>query len=157
MILLFTLVILLGVAPVHAGETPTLAERAAAIEHAANEPDGARVVIGHLSRTLRLSAETLRAERTTTGLDWGDLLIAHHMARQGSLRLEDLVTAHRSGKAWEDIARDHAVDVARLTDDVRQSQEAIEQHAEDKGPRGTETGPDKRRGGARPSKGSRTR
>ena len=137
---LITLVTVLAVATAHADGTATLAERAASIEQASNEPDGARVVIGHLSRTLGLSAATLRAQRAATRLDWGDLLVAHYMARRGSLRLEDLATEHRSGKTWEDLARDHAIDVAGLTDDVRHSEEAIEQRSEDKAPRGTVPG-----------------
>src|SRR5205814_1251801 len=57
--------------PAVAEPSVTLAERAAAIEAAAEEPDGERVVLGHLSRKLGMSAEALRAQRAQTGLGWG--------------------------------------------------------------------------------------
>src|SRR5204862_469539 len=66
--------------PAVAEPSPPLAERAAAIEAAAEEPDGERVVLGHLSRTLGMSAEALRAQRAQTGLGWGDLLIANRLS-----------------------------------------------------------------------------
>jgi hypothetical protein len=46
-------------------EAATLAELAAAIDRVATEPDGDRVVVGHISQTLATSAETLRADRAT--------------------------------------------------------------------------------------------
>src|SRR5690349_717536 len=61
---------------------PTLAQCAAAIDTAAAEPDGERVVLGHLSRKLRVSAETLRSQRMQTGLGWGELLIANRLSAE---------------------------------------------------------------------------
>jgi len=40
---------------------------------AAPVPDGERVVLGHLSRKLGMSADALRAQRAQTGLGCGDL------------------------------------------------------------------------------------
>lgn len=113
---------------------PTLSVRAAAIEQASLDPDGARVVIGHISRKLAIPVETLRTQRTQTGLGWGDLLIAHRVARASKLTLEEIAGEARAGKTWEEIARAHNVDLATLSAEVKQSEDAIEQHSEDKAP-----------------------
>ena len=70
-------------APVDASpgtEAGTLEAGAAAIEQAAAQPDGERVVVGHISRKLAVPVDTLRAQRRQTELAWGDLLIANHLA-----------------------------------------------------------------------------
>ena len=116
---------------------PTLADRAAAIEQTAEEPDGERVVLGHLSRKLNMSAETLRAQRAQTGLGWGDLFIANRLALETQAPFETLVAEMRGGQDWESVARAHGADLTRLESDVRASEEAMEQRTEDKSPHGT--------------------
>jgi hypothetical protein len=117
----------------HVARAASLAERAAAIEGAAEEPDGERVVLGHLSRKLGMSAERLRAQRAQTGLGWGDLLIANRLSGETHAPFEALVAELRGGQDWESVARAHGADLERLASDVRTSEEAVEQHAEDKG------------------------
>src|SRR5205807_3238605 len=75
-----------------------LAERAAAIEAAAEEPDGKRVVLGHLSRKLGMSAEALRAQRAQSGLGWGDLLIANRLSLETHAPFDALVAEMRGGR-----------------------------------------------------------
>ena len=135
-----------------------LAERAAAIEAAAEEPDGERVVLGHLSRKLGMSAEALRAQRAQSGLGWGDLLIANRLSLETHAPFEALVAEMRGGRDWESVARAHGADLERLASDVRTSEETVEQHAEDKGPHAT-TAPGSgkghgRGGGGRAQRGS---
>jgi hypothetical protein len=116
---------------------PTLADRAAAIERTAGEPDGERVVLGHLSRRLNMSAETLRAQRAQTGLGWGDLLIANRLALETHASFETLIGEMRGGLDWEGVARAHGVDLERLQTDMRASEEAVEQRSENKSPHAT--------------------
>jgi hypothetical protein len=127
---------------------PTLAERAAAIERTAGEPDGERVVLGHLSRKLNMSAETLRAQRAQMGLGWGDLFIANRLALETQTPFETLVAEMRGGQDWESVARAHGADLQRLQTDVRASEEAVEQRSEDKSPHAT-TVPDSGKGHGR--------
>ena len=121
-------------APPAAPPPPTLADRAAAIESVAGAPDGERVVLGHLSRKLGMPADALRAQRTRTGLGWGDLLIANRLAVETQAPLDDLIAEFRGGRVWESIAREHGADLERLVSDMRSSEEAVEQHSEDKSP-----------------------
>ncbi len=121
-------------AAVAGADEPTLGERAAAIERASQEPDGVRTVVGHLSRALGVSVDTLRTQRAETGLNWGELLIATRLARATELPLAQIVSELKTGKTWEDIAEAHGVDGARLARQVEQSQAVVETHGEDKAP-----------------------
>ncbi len=133
--ILIALTVVLGIGPACSADPPTLEERAAAIERASKGSDGDRVVVGHLSRELRLPVETLRTQRTQTGLGWGDLLIANRLSGRKGLTFDQIVVEFRGGKGWGEIARDQKVDPGRLLGDVQRSQEVIEQRAEDKPPR----------------------
>jgi hypothetical protein len=88
----------------------TLEEHAAAIERASKAPDGQRVVLGHVSRTLGMSSEALRRERAQTGLGWGEILVAHLLSRATRLTFDDVVAEFRNGKRWEEVASDRDVD-----------------------------------------------
>src|SRR5438034_3850135 len=114
--ILVAFAMLLVISAVH-GEAATLAELAAAIDRAATEPDGDRVVVGHISRTLAVSAETLRADRARTGLGWGDFLIAYRLSHEADLPFEEIVADVRGGKAWPAIVGDH-MDLATLVAEV---------------------------------------
>ncbi len=70
------LVILFGVVPVCAADAPTLEDRAVAIERASTRPDGARVVLGHLSRELvHLRPEVLRVFRVAAHLERDEVIL----------------------------------------------------------------------------------
>ena len=127
---LFALAVLLGTGSAWGADA--LSEGAAAIGQASTTPDGARVVVGHISRKLAISVETLRNERVQTGLGWGDLLVAHRIASLTGLSFDKIVAESKGGKTWEEIARAHDVDSTKLAADVQHSLDAIEKRAEDK-------------------------
>lgn len=128
-------VCVLGASAVWAVDPPTLEERADAIERVSKGPDGDRVVVGHLSRSLRIPVETLRGERARTGLGWGELLIVHRLATMTKRSVDDVVADYRAGKGWTEIARSGDADLARLIADVKRTQEVVEQRGEDQAPR----------------------
>jgi len=98
-------------------DAPSLEERAAAFDRVSKEPDGDRIVVGHVSRALGVSVEKLRAQHTQSGLGWGDLLIAHRIAKAASSPVDEILAESRSGKPWDAIARDRNVDVQKLSAD----------------------------------------
>jgi hypothetical protein len=112
----------------------TLEERAAVIERVSTEPDGARVVIGHLSRTLHMPTDELRTQRMQTGLGWGDLLVANLISKMAGLTFDQVAGEFGSGKSWEAIARDHQVNLEKLAGDVDRSEEIVERREEDRPP-----------------------
>ena len=137
---LIALVVVLGVGLTWGADPPTLEELAAAIERARTGPDGERVVVGHISRKLAVSAEALRAQRTRTGLSWGEFLIANLLSQATKLTVEQVVVEFKGGKGWADIAHHHNVNLDQLRNEVRQAQQAMEQRSEDRAPpRSSET------------------
>jgi len=130
-------------------DASTLEERAVAIDHVVTEPDGARVVVGHVSRKLHISSDTLQDQRAQTGLGWGELLVAHLIAKMAALDFDQVVGEFHTGADWEGIARLHRVNLEKLDAEVAQSQEIVEQREEDRAPTTTSnsTGSPSRPGG----------
>jgi hypothetical protein len=128
------LVLALWVAPAWGADPATLAERATAIERASTAPDGFRVVVGHLSRELGLPVDLLRAQRLRSGLDWGGIFIANRLAKEIGMTFDEVLAAYRGGKTWEDIVREHSLDLEKLTSAVQRTQGVVERRAEDKAP-----------------------
>ena len=133
MIALGLIAFLVGAGSVRGAE-PSLGESAHVIHRASGERDGDRVVVGYISRTLRMSVATLREQRKTTGLGWGELLIANYIAQTSRAPFPEVVGDFQGGKSWEDIARDRKVDVKALTANVKQAIAAISQRSDDKPP-----------------------
>jgi hypothetical protein len=129
-----SIVLAIGLTAALAGAAgpPTLEERATAIDAVSAEPDGERVVAGHVSRKLAIAVDVLRTERAQTGLGWGGLLIAHLLSREAGLAVGDVAARFRDGKGWSEIARDQGVALDKLSGDVQRSQEAIEGRSEDR-------------------------
>ncbi len=120
-------------------DSATLEELAAGIEKVRSGRDGERVVVGHISRKLEMSVDVLRAQQARTTLGWGDLLIANLLSKSTKVTVDALATELKSGAKWEDIARRHNARLDELIADVRQSQQAMEQRAEDRAPPRTES------------------
>jgi hypothetical protein len=131
---LVVITVFLAVALAWGADPPTLEELAAAIDKVRSGPDGERVVAGHISRRLAMSVDELRTQRARTGLDWGDLLIANLLCKNKGPAVDHVAAEFKGGAGWADIARHHNVDPDQLRNEVRQSQLAIEQRSEDRGP-----------------------
>ena len=106
-----------------------------------------RVVLGHISRELHVSAEDLRTQGTQTGLGLGEILVANRLAADTQLSVEQIVREFRGGRSWTQIATDHVVDLAALTRYVADAKDAVEQRSDDKGPAAREDATPQRRGG----------
>jgi hypothetical protein len=134
------LAMLFGIGVIWAADPPTLEQLAAAIDRVRAGPDGERVVVGHISRKLSLSVETLRAQQARTQLDWGELFIANLICKATpKLTIDHVAAELKGGAGWTDIARHHNVTLDHLTAEVLQSQQAIEQRSEDRAPARTES------------------
>ena len=129
---LIMLALTLGGRPVWAEGPPALEESAAAIERVSTERDGTRVVVGHLSRRLRISSDTLQEQRQRTGLNWGQLFIAYRLGKEKGLTFDQVVAEFKGGKSWETIATEHKVDLNGLRLEVWHTQAVVERREEDK-------------------------
>jgi hypothetical protein len=64
---------------------------------------------------------TLQAERTSTGLGWGELENAHLLANASGQSFDDLVAKHQAGEGWGKIAHDNGLNLGRIVSDAHRS------------------------------------
>jgi hypothetical protein len=86
-------------------------------------------VVQRISDETGFSVDTLQAERTSTGLGWGELenahLLANALAANGSnLTFDDIVAMHQAGEGWGKIAHDNGLNLGRLVSDAHRSSQA---------------------------------
>ena len=143
--------VLCAIGPTWGADPPTLEELAAGIEKVRSGPDGERIVVGHISRKLDMSVDSLRTQRAQTTLPWGDLLIANLLSKNAKVSVDSVAAELKSGKTWEDIARRHNARLDELIHEVRQSQESMEQRAEDRAPPRTQSPASQGSGGTAPT------
>jgi hypothetical protein len=91
---------------------------AAAVDQTTAAPAAEAAAIDRMARFLDTTPETLRAERASTQLGWGDLFIAHRVATRGGHPVARVVAARRTGAPWGDIASDARVEPEALVQDV---------------------------------------
>ena len=67
---------------------------------------------------------TLQAERTSTGLGWGELENAHLLANASGQRFNDIVAMHQDGEGWGKIAHDNGLNLGKIVSDAHRSVQA---------------------------------
>jgi hypothetical protein len=78
----------------------------------------------------RISDETgvpvarLQAERTSTGLGWGELENAHLLANASGQSFNDVVAMHQAGEGWGKIAHDNGLNLGKVVSDAHRSSQA---------------------------------
>ncbi len=82
-----------------------------------------------ISAQTGIPVATLQAERTSTGLGWGELenahLLANALAANGSnLTFNDLVAMHQAGEGWGKIAHDNGLNLGRIVSSAHRSSQA---------------------------------
>jgi len=124
---------LLGPAPARAGETPTtnmttvgapvsnketaltrIQRSVAKINQEASTPEGEAAVLARLSAQLRVSPDSLQAQKAEWGLGYGEVSMVYGFARSSKktgITPESVVLMRRDGKPWDAIAKDLGVNV----------------------------------------------
>ncbi len=67
---------------------------------------------------------TLQAERTSTGLGWGELENAHLLANASGQGFNDIVAMHQAGEGWGKIAHDNGLNLGKIVSDAHRSSQA---------------------------------
>src|SRR5438552_9326042 len=85
--------------------------------------------LDRISAQTGIPVATLQAERTSTGLGWGELenahLLANALAANGSnLTFNDLVAMHQAGEGWGKIAHDNGLNLGRIVSSAHRSSQA---------------------------------
>src|SRR5437667_11819449 len=67
---------------------------------------------------------TLQAERTSTGLGWGELEKAHLLANASGKSFDDIVATHKGGEGWGKIAHDNGLNLGKVVSNAHRSDHA---------------------------------
>jgi hypothetical protein len=67
---------------------------------------------------------TLQAERTSTGLGWGELEKAHLLANASGKSFDDIVAMHKAGEGWGEIAHDNGLNLGKVVSIAHRSDHA---------------------------------
>jgi len=67
---------------------------------------------------------TLQAERTSSGLGWGELENAHLLANASGQGFNDIVAMHQAGEGWGKIAHDNGLNLGKIVSDAHRSTQA---------------------------------
>ena len=80
--------------------------------------------VDRISTETGIDSNTLQAERTSTGLGWGELENAHLLANATGKSFDDIVALHQAGEGWGKIAHDNGLNLGRLVSDAHRSSHA---------------------------------
>lgn len=80
--------------------------------------------LDRISAATGVPAETLRAERASTGLGWGSLENAHLLANATRQSFDHIVALHQAGEGWGKIAHDNGLNLGKLVSDAHRSSQA---------------------------------
>jgi hypothetical protein len=114
--LAIVVLVLATTASVHAD--PELDTLAAGVERTATTPQAERAAVDRIAKALSTTPDTLRAERASSRLGWGDLYIAHRIATRGGHPVHKVVAARGSGATWAQIAEEAGVEPVLIAQDV---------------------------------------
>lgn len=101
-----------------AGAQDRLDAVAAAVDRATATPQGDAASVDRMTKFLGTTAETLRAERASTKLGWGDLFVSHRIATRGGHPVDKVFSARKTGAPWGAIAEEAGVQPDLLVSDV---------------------------------------
>jgi hypothetical protein len=90
----------------------------AAADRAMATPQAETAGVDRMAKLLGTPPETLRAERASTKLGWGDLFVAHRIATRGGHPIDKVFSARRTGAPWSAIAEEAGVQPDVLVGDV---------------------------------------
>ncbi len=90
----------------------------AAADRAMATPQAETAGVDRMAKLLGTTPESLRAERASTKLGWGDLFMAHRIATRGGHPIDKVFSARRTGAPWSAIAEEAGVQPDLLVGDV---------------------------------------
>ena len=80
--------------------------------------------LDRISAATGVPAQTLQAERASTGLGWGGIEKAHLLANATGQSFDNIVALHQSGQGWGKIAHDNGLNLGRLVSNANRSTRA---------------------------------
>jgi hypothetical protein len=77
----------------------------------AGKPGGPAKVLQSISKSTGVPVATLEKQKTKTGWTYGDLFIAHSIAKAAGKSFDDIAAQKSKGGDWDKIAADNHVDL----------------------------------------------
>src|SRR5262245_234506 len=109
---------LLVLLPSVAGAQDRLDAVASAVDRATATSQTEAASVDRMAKFLGTTPETLRGERASTKLGWGDLFVSHRIATRGGHPIDKVFGARRSGAPWGTIAEEAGVQPDLIVSDV---------------------------------------
>jgi hypothetical protein len=81
-------------------------------------------VLTRISDQTGVPVDTLQAERTSTGLGYGELETAHLLANGSGQSFDDIVAMHNAGEGWGKIAHDNGLKLGKIVSAAHRSSQA---------------------------------
>jgi hypothetical protein len=110
--------LVLAVTAVAASAQDRLDAVAAAVDRTTSQPRAETAAVGRMAAFLGVAPDTLRAERASSRLGWGDVFLSHRIALRGGHPVEKVFAARRTGAPWGEIAEEAGVSADALVQDV---------------------------------------
>ncbi len=85
------------------------------------------IVFNSLSQQLNIPVDTLRSQKTSTKLGFGELLIANSIANASGKSFDEIAAAFQSGRGWGEIARDYNLSLGKLVSDLKRANKRIQE------------------------------
>src|SRR5438093_9273735 len=79
----------------------------------------------NLAAHLGVSADTLKQEKTTHNLSFGQLYMAHQLAKTANADLNTIVSELKPGKPWSTRAREKNVKIDKIAKDEREVEKLL--------------------------------
>lgn len=95
----------------HAGERET---------HRADATGGSQV-LNRISSETGVSVDTLQAQKSATGLGYGELETANLLAKASGQNFDSIVAKFRAGEGWGKIAHDMGLNLGKIVSDAHRS------------------------------------
>src|SRR5467141_2789753 len=81
-------------------------------------------VLTRISNETGVPVATLQAERASTGLGWGELEKANLLANASGKSFNDIVSMHKAGEGWGEIAHDNGLKLGKIVSEAHRSGKA---------------------------------
>ena len=98
------LVLLLWATASWAQAESSISQTIANVNGDTQKPGGTERVLKTISASAHISIATLKKEKVTTGLSYGDLYIAHAIASAAGRKFDHIVALKMQGQTWDKIA-----------------------------------------------------
>ncbi len=115
-----------GASQLRADDNADLNKEINQLNDTAKTLDGQKRVLEKISQATGVPATTLEAERKSSKLGFGELMIAHLLATSSGKTYDQILNEFKSGKGWGQIAKDNKVKLGGLVSKAHESAQGAE-------------------------------